>query len=56
MVWYPAVGIERLFDLETDPQEINDLAKKPEHANKLEELRAALIDLGNELGDSNKLQ
>jgi hypothetical protein len=31
-----------LYDLETDPHELNNLASSPQHANLLRELRATL--------------
>ncbi len=33
---------EQLFDVETDPHEVNDLSGDPKHADKLRELRARL--------------
>jgi hypothetical protein len=43
--------VERLFNLKADPQEMNDLAANPEYANKLKELRKALEEMNDELGD-----
>jgi len=56
LISYPTISVERLFNLTADPQEMKDLAKNPEYANKLKELRAALIVLGRELKDSSELQ
>lgn len=42
---------EQLFDLESDPYELNDLAEDPAHAAKLEELRRALRDWQDEILD-----
>ena len=39
--WEPKAP-EELYDLETDPHEINNLAESPEHRGKLNELRNAL--------------
>ena len=51
LIYYPSAGVERLFNLKDDPQEMNDLADNPECAHKLKELRAALTDLNQELND-----
>lgn len=37
--YWPDHGVEQLFHLETDPHEEHDLASKPEHQNKLLEMR-----------------
>ncbi|MFK8113485.1 MAG: sulfatase-like hydrolase/transferase [Rubripirellula sp.] len=42
---------EELYDLQSDPHEIRNLADKPEHQSKLRELRDALADWQNEVGD-----
>jgi arylsulfatase A-like enzyme len=48
---YPTAGVERLYNLEADPQEMNDLAGNPEYGPKMKELRAALGTLSETLGD-----
>jgi choline-sulfatase len=48
---YPTIGVERLFNLKKDPNEMNDLAGNPEYAPKMDELRAALLLLGKEMND-----
>jgi N-sulfoglucosamine sulfohydrolase len=40
--WFEAPGEERLFDLETDPLELNNLAQDPAHHATLLRMRAAL--------------
>ncbi len=43
-MWYPEGPAEQLFDLETDPQELTDLACDPAYADKKQELKATLIE------------
>jgi arylsulfatase A-like enzyme len=42
LIRYPLVNRTQLFDLSTDPQELSNLADKPEHAAKIAELTALL--------------
>ncbi|MDY0169254.1 MAG: sulfatase-like hydrolase/transferase [Thermoguttaceae bacterium] len=42
LIHYPQIGKWQLFDLETDPHEIHNLADDPTHAATLTELRAKL--------------
>ncbi len=42
----------QLFDLETDPWEMNNLAANPEYAPKLQELKASISDWMAQQGDS----
>lgn len=42
--YYFADGQEQLFDLESDPHELTDLAASPHHQSKLAELRALLVE------------
>ncbi len=51
LVQYPTIGVDRLYHLTDDPQEMNDLAGNPELAPKLNDLRAALTALSEELDD-----
>jgi len=46
---------EILFDTETDPWEINDLAGNPEYAEKLDELRNAHIEWLERYGDMGEI-
>jgi choline-sulfatase len=42
LIHYPKIGVSRLYDLNVDPQEMNDLAADPKHAAKLKQLTARL--------------
>jgi arylsulfatase A-like enzyme len=42
-IWYPALGLEQLFDLARDPQECNNLARDPAYGAILIEWRQKLI-------------
>jgi arylsulfatase A-like enzyme len=42
LIRYPLIDRTQLFDLQADPQEITNLAAKPEHAAKITELTALL--------------
>ncbi|MDE0312551.1 MAG: hypothetical protein OXI52_09830, partial [Caldilineaceae bacterium] len=43
-IWFPVGGSEQLFDLESDPQELCNLAHAAEASSHLERLRTELID------------
>ena len=47
----PQKPVEELYDLETDPHEVKNLAADPAHAEKLAELRGALTAWQLEIGD-----
>jgi len=51
LISYPKIGVERLFNLKKDPNEMNDLVNNPEYALKLSELRAALSELSQSMAD-----
>ena len=51
LITYPNIGVERLFNLKKDPNEMNDLARNPEYAVRLREMRAALSDLSMRMDD-----
>lgn len=53
---YPKINKILLFDLENDPEEINDLATKPEYSNKVKNLFKELIELQKTMGDELHLQ
>ncbi|VGO12230.1 Arylsulfatase [Pontiella desulfatans] len=42
LIAYPNIGIKRLYHLDKDPQEMNDLAASPEYATKLKQLSIEL--------------
>lgn len=43
LIYYPVGNIRQLFNLKEDPDELHDLADKPDYANVLEELTEKLI-------------
>jgi len=47
----PRKPVEELYDLESDPHEIHNLAEDPAHAEKLDELRGSLRDWQLQIGD-----
>lgn len=51
LVRYPAIDHTQLFDLGRDPDELQDLAARPENAARVTELRAKLEDWQKQLGD-----
>ena len=44
--------VEELFDTEADPHEVVNLADRPEHAETLKRMRAALERWQEDVGDS----
>ena len=48
---FPEIDKVLLFDLENDPEEIDDLFGKPEYADKIKSLFKDLIELQNTMGD-----
>ena len=49
--WFEAPGEERLFDLKSDPFELNNLSRDPDYQLPLQRLRAALDNRLLEIGD-----
>jgi len=43
-----------LYDIKNDPHELNDLAKRPEHAKRIAELKVALAEARLEYGDNEE--
>ncbi len=55
LIHYPKAKKTLLFDLTTDPLENKDLTGDPRHAGVLEALKAKLIALQEEMGDTLKI-
>ncbi len=55
LIRYPLVNRTQLFDLQADPDEITNLAERPEHAGKVRELLALLAAQQREFGDAAAL-
>ena len=51
LIYYPTIDVTRLFKLDTDPMEQNDLAANPEYAAKIRILRAELEKLSIAMKD-----
>jgi choline-sulfatase len=51
LIAYPKAKVLRLYDLAEDPQEMQDLAVKPEHAAKVKDLLQRLVKLSADLHD-----
>lgn len=51
LIVYPTINVERLYHVEKDPLEMNDLINNPEYKAKRDELSAALAALSEELDD-----
>jgi arylsulfatase A-like enzyme len=53
LIAYPQAGIQRLYNLEDDPLEMNDLAARPEWGDRMtsmhEQLRALMVEMGDTL-------
>jgi arylsulfatase A-like enzyme len=49
--WYEPPGEERLFDLQHDPFEINDVSRDPQYQGELQRMRAALDAWLAQVGD-----
>jgi len=48
---YPKIEKVLLFDMENDPEEMNDLAEKPEYQEKVNELFRELLELQKQMND-----
>jgi len=54
-LWFEPVARERLYDTQTDPHELRNLASDPAHAATLERLRSALDSLLETTPDSSAM-
>ncbi len=55
LIRYPQVDKTQLFDLKADPDEVTDLAGKPEHAAKVKELLTLMEAEQKRYGDKTPL-
>ena len=55
LIVYPYAGVKRLFNLEADPQEMNDLAIDPLYKERVDQMSLKLQDLMLNMGDTLKL-
>jgi arylsulfatase A-like enzyme len=56
LIVYPKINRQQLFDLQQDPDEINDLSASPTHAAKVKELRALMAAQQRQWGDQAPLE
>ncbi|TLX74354.1 DUF4976 domain-containing protein [Labilibacter sediminis] len=56
LILYPKVPKVLLFDLNNDPEEINDISMIPENETKIKELYAELVELQKEFNDTLDLR
>ncbi len=52
LIRYPQINFTQLFDLVADPNEMNNLAKKPKYARKVEELLALMKQAQKDFDDT----
>ena len=55
LIRYPQIGHIQLFNLQDDPDEMNSLAEKPEHAARVREMTSLLEQWQKRLGDTQPL-
>ena len=53
--WFEPAGAEQLYDLQTDPFELNNLAHDPRHSAQLNTLREALDMFLKRVGDTSEV-
>lgn len=51
LIWYPKIKTELLFDLEKDPEEMQNLAKNPEYTKVLKQMGVRLQQQMKEMND-----
>jgi arylsulfatase A-like enzyme len=52
LIVYPEINRQQLFDLTSDPEEINDLSDNPSYRQRMESLLAELKEMQIQFGDS----
>ena len=52
LIRYPQIDRTQLFDLAHDPYEVRDLAQRPEHRARIDQLMTALRDQQRQFGDT----
>ena len=52
LIIYPVAQQVQLFDMKNDPWEKNNLADDPQYTPKIKQLRAKLMELQKEVGDT----
>ena len=55
MIRYPKINFSQLFDLQSDPHEMTNLAEQPEQAGKLKQMMALLQQAQRQYGDTAPL-
>jgi len=55
LIRYPLINKTQLFDLQVDPHEMNDLADRPEYADRIDDLMAVLVEQQEYYGDNDPL-
>jgi arylsulfatase A-like enzyme len=56
MIYYPKIGKTLLYNLKTDPLEMNNLADDPTYFSRIRKLRRRLIILQKEVGDKLNIE
>ncbi len=56
LIMYPQINKTQLFDLQNDPNELNDLSSKPKFASELERMISLLKKRQTEAGDTQSLR
>lgn len=56
LIRYPLINKTQLFDLTSDPDELNDLAPDPAQSQRIESMLVRLREWQKELGDSSPLE
>lgn len=56
LILYSRAGVRKLFSLEADPLEINDLSGSPDQQERLESMFTGLINMQDAMGDTLDLR